>query len=291
MVDSVKEASFYRGPEYPRQTTPPVYKQPPGTYTSPIPGYRPDPDPLGFPLNPQPPGNKRGADAGLSANLSNFMRQYNSGHNVLDDEMYKYFDGDNILSSLQKHDPNAKWSDVEGGRRLDFDASKLPNSKMPNGKEVEWMNLRPSNWGDDGDLMINKNAQWDDSNWGKVTHAQNFKKPKQTWETWAPLAVGLGAPMLGGLAAGAGIGGTAGLTAGVTGSGVGGSLPSWLTNAVRGMPQTARNAANGQVNPMQIAGLGANALGVGGGIMGQLSRYLPLAQYAAAQLSRNRNGG
>lgn len=160
--------------------------------------------------------------------------------------MYQYFGGDDILKQLQQYDPNAKWTDTdlgggEGGsrgtgKRLDFDITKMPTSKLPNGQVHGLHGLAPSNGSSGG--LINPGYKWDDPVYGSVTDSKNLKFKREGIDKWAPAIaalIAMGGPAIAGALAGAGIGG-AGLTGAVTGSGVGGSAPSWLTGLVKQGP-------------------------------------------------------
>lgn len=179
------------------------------------------------------------------APLEMFLRAYRSGHNVLSPEMYQHFGGDDILTQIQKYDPNARWTDTDlgggeggsagAGKRLDFDITKMPTSQLPNGQVHGLHGLAPSNGSSAG--LINSGYKWDDDLYGNVTDSRNLKKAKPgLLEILGPMLVTLGAPMAAGALAGAGIG-VPGLASAVTGSGVGGSAPGWLTNLVKQGPK------------------------------------------------------
>ncbi len=184
----------------------------------------------------------------MPAPLETFLHAVTSGHNVLTQEMYDHFGGDAILDALRKYDPDARFTETRMGGdddrigyRLDFDWSKLPETKAGKG----W-SLNPSNL---HDHVKNPNAVYDDPVYGKVTNSANFYKDADaTWTKLAPIAVGMLAPMAGAALAGAGIGGTAGLTAGVTGSGLGGAgtIPAWAAKLIAKAPQLAGQIDNGQ---------------------------------------------
>lgn len=184
----------------------------------------------------------------MPAPLETFLHAVTSGHNVLSQEMYDHFGGDAILEALRKYDPDARFTETRMGGdddrigyRLDFDWSKLPETKAGKG----W-SLNPSNL---HDHVKNPNAVYDDPVYGSVTNSANFYKDADaTWTKLAPIAVGMLAPMAGAALAGAGIGGTAGLTAGVTGSGLGGAgtIPAWAAKLIAKAPQLAGQIDNGQ---------------------------------------------
>lgn len=289
---SAPPATNPNAPVLPTQTGEPTHIDPPGMGRSPIPGYRPEPPPIGFPLNPQR-GNKRGTTTSaptqggvtnrpasqqplLSGNLEAFLRQWNSGHTVMDDEMFKHFDGDSILKELQKYDPNATFSDVQQyndgpmGRRLDFDVTKLPSITLPNGQSMKGNDMltqfKPSQMYER--LMINKNAKFDGGPYGSLTSNKNVKKDKKEWWDYvAPALIG-GLPML-------------------MAGGAMGALPRLIMSQINSLGQSG-----GQFNPLSLI---SGGLGVGGGMLGgaagsmlsNVGRYLPLAAGAANAIRRN----
>ncbi len=184
----------------------------------------------------------------MPAPLETFLHAVTSGHNVLSQEMYDHFGGAAILEALRKYDPDARFTETQmpgeaggTGYRLDFDWSKLPETKA--GKD--W-SINPSNL---HDHVKNPNAVYDDPVYGSVTNSANFYKDADaTWTKLAPIAVGMLAPMAGAALAGAGIGGTAGLTAGVTASVLGGAgtIPAWAAKLIAKAPQLAGQIDNGQ---------------------------------------------
>lgn len=174
----------------------------------------------------------------MPAPLEMFLRQLRSGNATLTPELYALYGGDKILEQVQKYDPEAKWSDVpisggeagEGamGKRLDFDVTKIPKTTLPNGREMGFWEIAPSNGGSSG-LKVDK-YKWQDDLFGEVTDSRNLNHGKPAWwELVAPIAVATLAPMLGGALAGAGIGlGAAGSTSAVTGGAAGlaaGNIP------------------------------------------------------------------
>lgn len=180
--------------------------------------------------------------SGVSPALQAWLISNRSGHNVLTDEMYDYYNGDEILRQIQQFDPNARWvasalgggeGGISGtGRRLDFDVTKLPAVGGPGGgQSIFDSGLVPMLEGADffhGDMM------YDDPYYGRLTPVQNVKKQGNTLETMAPYiaaAISLGGPALAGALLAGGIG--AGVATGaVTGSGVAaaaGGSPWWAT--------------------------------------------------------------
>jgi hypothetical protein len=223
----------------------------------------------------------------MPAPLDIFLRNYRSGHVALTPEMYQHFGGDELLKSLQQFDPNAKWTDTEigggeggsqgMGKRLDFDVTKMPNSKTPGGKDISWSEIAPSNFGSDG--LKNPDFKWDDENYGEVTDSRNIKREVSGIEKYAPLiaaAIAMGGPMAGGLLAGAGIGGGAGFTSAVTGGAAGlgagsvpgalgagtfaGSTPGWATNAVKGLPSSMDKIKGGDLTALLPVLIGMSGL-------------------------------
>lgn len=195
----------------------------------------------------------------MAAPLAGLLNYLQSGYSTLTPEMYSYFNGDDILTQLQKFDPTAHWTDDEGGKRLDYDPSKLPKA---NGLEA--YTLKPGNWGEKGTA---RQAAFDDANYGNVIDSKYVNmKNDPLWTKLAPLLVSVAAPMAGGALAGMGIGG-AGMTAAATGSGLTGAsnLPAWLTSQIAKAPQYARGLANGG-DPLSMI-LNA-ALGQGTGMLG-----------------------
>lgn len=259
MVTSVRPATNPNAPKLPYQTGEPEWKAPSWYVSSPIPGWRPEPPPLGIPLNPNgkrksasgvpPPSTPSLSSSGTSPKLEMFLRQFNSGHKVLDDDMYNYFGGDDLLKEIQKIDPNARWTETplgnEGGygmgRRLDFDVSKMPTTKS----KMDWMDARPTNWGGKRG-MINPDMVSDDPIYGKITHAKNFKPEGRHWMDYAPMAIG----------------GLAGIMSG------GAAMPLLARLAMSGI-QGLPSIMSGNMNPLISAGLGA----IPG--VGQYARHLP----------------
>lgn len=201
----------------------------------------------------------------MAAPLSGLLNYLQSGYGTLSPEMYQHFGGDDILTQVQKFDPNAHWTDDDGGKRLDYDPSKLPKA---NGLEA--YTLKPGNWGEKGTA---RGAAFDDANYGNVIDSKYVNmKNDPLWTKIAPLLVSIAAPAAGAALAGMGIGGTAGLTAAATGSGLGGgsSLPSWLTSQLAKAPTYAGQVANGG-DPRSMlmnaalgqgVGMAGNALGI-----------------------------
>lgn len=210
----------------------------------------------------------------MPAPLQDFLRMVGSGYGVLSDEMLAQFGGkDAMLAALQKYDPNAHATTTEQyggeggsgplGTRFDFDAGKMPKTA----KGEDFYTVRATGSGDSH--LINKNAAYDDPNYGTVANSKYFNmKDDPLWVKLAPLLVSIAAPAAGGALAGMGIGG-AGLTAAATGSGLGAasSLPAWATNLIGKAPNIARTVAGGNFDPLQMllqyaAGPAANAAGI-----------------------------
>lgn len=190
----------------------------------------------------------------LPADLRAWLMQYYSGYNVLPQEMYDLYGGDDVLAQLQKFDPNARWTQTaqyggEGGEgpmgyRLDFDPSKLPTVGGPGGdRTIFETGFRPVF---DNDVLRNAEMVYDDPYYGRVTPYQNVQQERDPWWTIAaPIAVSLLAPYAGAALAGAGIGGSAGLTAAATGSGLSAASSSapWWTQIVKRAPQIAEGVS------------------------------------------------
>jgi hypothetical protein len=201
----------------------------------------------------------------MPAPLSDFLRLISSGNTTLSPELYQAFGGDSILAELQKFDPNAKFSDVQGQatggeqgggpmeKRLDFDVSKLPKTKAGEFWEIGNSAARP---------LVNPNAVVNDDVYGSVTNSANYQKQNDpAWVKLAPLAVTLLAPYAGGALAAAGIG-AAGGTAAVTGAaaglnavniatGAGATVGGTTANALRQLPNMARGyGQTGKLNPL-----------------------------------------
>jgi len=240
--------------------------------------------------------------------LQNFLNYYTEGHmgdgGGMNQEMYDYYQGDEMLKMLQQFDPSASWEYNDnmtgggeggpsgvGGYKLNYNHALLPKSKF--GDEF----IKPVK---DKTEVYDDKYVYDDENYGKITLSKNVKKPKDPmWTKLAPLAVGMGGPMIGAALAGAGIGGAAGLTSSVTGSGMGaaagGMLGKGIGGAVKALPGFARNVSSGN-----WAGAGMSALGAGAGVMGGLGgtlghvgqglstvgKWLPLANAAAGMMRR-----
>lgn len=215
--------------------------------------------------------------------LGTFLNYYNSGYGsqTMSEEMFNHWGGNDLLEAIRKYDPNAQWTQGQmggenggNGYRLDFDLNKMPT---PAGFKDwgEGINARSSSFGD----MINKNMVKNDPHYGSITHVKNIKKPSDKWWTYAaPLAVGIGGPMLGGYLASLGIGG-AGLTSAATGSGLTGSAPKWLANTLKGLPKSVGSMAKNGFNPMQLAGL-AGGMIPGMQNVGQMLQYYKMASMA-----------
>lgn len=219
----------------------------------------------------------------MPAPLESFLRAITSGHNVLSREMLDHFGGDDIIKALQAYDPDARLTETtmpgesngQQGWRVDFDWSKLPQSKAGS----DW-SINPSNL---HDKVKNPGAVYDDPVYGSVTNSANFyKDADKLWTKLAPMAVGALAPMAGAALAGAGIGGAAGLTAGATGSGLTGvgSLPSWAVQLIGKAPSLAQSAHNGNYDAILSALLGA-----GGNFAGINPNYIK-AGLTLAQLAK-----
>lgn len=229
--------------------------------------------------------------------LQNFLNYYRSGldGNTMTQEMYDAYGGDDILATLKQFDPNASWEYHDnmtgggeggpsgvGGYVLNYDQSKLPKTKFGS-----VFNVKQAGQGND---VYDDKYVYDDENYGKITHYKNVKKPKDPmWTKIAPLVVGMGGPALGAALAGAGIGGAAGLTSAVTGSGMGsmasGALGKGIAGMVRGMPSMASNAASGNWQGAGMSALGSG-LGMAGGAMADIGRWLPVANGALGMMRR-----
>lgn len=227
----------------------------------------------------------------MPAPLESFLRLVTSGNNVLDDELYQSFGGESILDALRQYDPDAHFTDTmiseagneagtpsgKMGKRLDFDWSKLPKSKAGSDFSINPSGLH--------DQVLDSSKVYDDPVYGKVTNSGNFAPDKTTaLEIIGPLLVSLGAPMVGGALAGAGIGGAAGLTAGVTGSGLGGaaSVSPLTAGAIKTLPSVARSIdQNGGFDPASlgriIASYGASAAGLSPYIVPAITTLASLA--------------
>jgi hypothetical protein len=235
------------------------------------------------------------------ADLASFLRQYHSGQGTMTPEMYAHFGGDDILAQLKKFDPNAGVTDTsigggEGGdgqmgKRLDFDISKLPSSKS--GLDV--LDMRTTSGAKEKDgytFLRNKDAVFQDENYGEITHAKNIGKNSDFLDKYGPmigpLLVSMVAPMAapamfgamsgGVLGAGAlGAGFTSGVTGGAAGLGAGSipgamgagtfsasNAPSWLKQL--GKPSSLKGLGGqiqkGKFNPMAAAGTAASASGI-----------------------------
>lgn len=213
----------------------------------------------------------------MPAPLETFLHQYRSGHTSLTPELYQLYGGDDLLKAIQQYDPGAHWTDTmtgggEGGegtasKRLDFDLTKMPTSKMPNGVERAFHELAPSNMTTAG--LKNSEYHWGDDLYGDVTDARNVKHKSEGIEKFAPLiaaAISFGGPALAGALAGAGIGG-AGLTSAATGSGLTGlnsfNLPNWLTQTLGKAPTYGRQLSQGTFDPLSaLFNIGGNAAGI-----------------------------
>lgn len=240
------------------------------------------------------------AAAPINPLLRDYLLQRQSGHNVLSDEMYNYFGGDNILAALRAYDPNASVEQVgmgdeagNMGRRFNFDVRSLPSVTLPNGQTVagndSLLQLKPMY--DDRSLYHNPDMFYDDPVYGRITPGKNQKEQAKTWMDYAgPLAVGLVAPWAAGALAGAGIGGAAGLTGAVTGSGVaaGAGAAPWWASTLGKAPQIARSTfGGGGFNP---AGLASAALGAGANYFGIPSEFASAAGSFAGSLGGGGGG-
>lgn len=173
----------------------------------------------------------------MPAPLETFLHAYRSGNTVFSPEMYAHFGGEDLLNTLRKYDPNATWTeqDLGGGEggsqgkgyRLDFDITKMPGSKLPNGRTHELFGLAPAQG-----RMLNDKYQWGDDLYGQVTDSRNLRKDAPAWwELVAPLAVSVLAPAAGAALMGSGIGLGVGGTSAVTGAAAGlgaGQIPGAL---------------------------------------------------------------
>ena len=238
-------------------------------------------------------------DPGKLPKLQNFLNYYTGGHmgdsGGMNQEMYDFYGGDEMLKIMQQFDPNAYWEYMDnttggneggpsgqGGYKLNYNQALLPKTKFG-----DVFNVKPIA---DGREVYDDKYVYDDENYGKVTHYKNVKKAKDPmWTKLAPLVVGVGGPMAGDALAGAGIGGAAGLTSAVTGSGMGGAasgaLGKGISSMVRGMPNTAQAAVNGDWRGAAGSALGAG-LGMAGGTLASIGKWLPLANSAVGMMRR-----
>lgn len=226
------------------------------------------PDPAAPPVSP--PTTNTSPDSTLSPALRDWLLQYASGHNVLTDEMYNYFRGDDILQQVLKFDPNARWTetDISGGegggqgrgRRLDFDPRTLPAVGGPG--------LNNSIF-DTGFVPVYDNSNlhhpgmtYDDPYYGRLTPYANVVQEKTPWwVTAAPIAVSLLAPYAAGALAAGGIG--AGVATGaVTGSGVaaGAAGTPWWASALGKAPMAAKAASSYWGTPDVVRPTPGNAI-------------------------------
>lgn len=217
----------------------------------------------------------------MPAPLEMFLRAITSGNTTFTKEMYDHFGGDDVLEQLRKYDPDAKWTDIVGndegqvtGKRLDFDVSKLPQSK----KGTAGLDLRAANFGD----PLKGSTSYEDDVYGDVRNSAEFRKPKDPlWTMLAPIAVSTLAPMAGAALAGAGIGLGAGGTSALTGGLVGaapfapgaGTAAAW-TKLLPKLPQFGRQLSSGKVDWMSLLGAAGGAAGVPGA--SQLSMLMRL---------------
>jgi hypothetical protein len=189
-------------------------------------------------------------DPNIPAPLANFLLQYASGHSQLPQEIYDLYGGDEILTNLQKFDPNASWSysDVGGGEgatsqmgyKLNFDETKLPPFAGPGWQSPVSLNQ---------DRLRNGEMRYYDPNYGWVTDPRNVYHKSEGIEKWAPAigaAISMGAPLAFPAAFGA-LGAAAvpaGFTSGVTGAAAGlgaGNIPGSFASL--GGPASATQAA------------------------------------------------
>lgn len=218
----------------------------------------------------------------MAAPLEGLLRFVNSGYRTqaINDDMYKYFGGDDILAAAQKYDPNAHWvEDSNGGgeggannvgRRLEFDHTKLPASA----RGTAGYDLRSSNH---AEKVRNPNSKAaDDENYGSVRNSLEFLKDKdQAWTKYAPMLVG-GLAGAGGMGLlGAGIaGGTSAVTGGAAGLAAGniasGGASNLLTQLASKAPQYARQISTGSFDLNSIlravASYGGGQLGIPGSV-------------------------
>ena len=146
----------------------------------------------------------------MPAPLEMFLRAVTSGNTTFSPEMYAHFGGDDILTQVQKYDPNAKWVDSEigggeggaqgMGKRLDFDITKLPTSK----KGTAGYDLRPAN------LLTAKpgSVAAQDDVYGSVRNSSEMYAKAGLLEQMAPYIAAMiaaGGPALGGALAGMGL--------------------------------------------------------------------------------------
>ena len=223
--------------------------------------------------------------------LGAFLRYTRSGYaDNLTQEMYDYFGGDKILEGIKKYDPSAKWewqkggddNSQGGGYKLNYNHTLMPKINGQHFSEMSDTNM--------GKMKDPASFSYD-KNYGNVTSANNFQKPKdKMWTKYAPLVVGAGGPMMGAYLASMGIGGAAGLTGAVTGSGMGGAGASKFASGVgktlaRGMPGFGRQLSNGTFNPLGLAGAALSAAGGLGDTAGELARTAgTVAKYAKTGL-------
>jgi hypothetical protein len=195
-----------------------------------------------------------------------------------------------LLDQIKAYDPDAHfqddWSENGGSTRtLIFDHSKLPEFKgdMTNAASLSLYGKH---------RLKNKKKIFKDDVYGDWTTHDNIIKDKdKEWTKWAPLVVGVGAPMaagafLGATGIGLGAAGTSAVTGGAAGlsaaniaSGVGSGALTAGQRATqqfgRGLPNIARSVSEGNFNPTSLLG---PALGAAG--MGDVGKYIGYAQMA-----------
>lgn len=210
----------------------PVIRDPAEFVPPPIPAeVSPAPDPAPPIPSPDPYGMPTPA---AGAPLELLLRAYAGAAGGFSKEQYEQFNGDQILESVRKYDPNAYWTPIEigggdagtsQGLRLQFDPSLLPKSSMG----VLGLDLRPSN--DTTAGLYNPNMVYDDPVYGSVTNSANIRHKAEGLDKWAPLgaaAMMMAIPGLNAALLSAGLG-SAGLTSAVTGAAAGlgaGSIPA-----------------------------------------------------------------
>lgn len=181
--------------------------------------------------------------------LRAWLLQHYGGADVLNQDQYNYFGGDEVLRQVQQFDPNARWTptDIGGGEggsagrgvRLDFDISKLPGVGGPGGGASLFdTGFRPVY---DDSKLYHPDMVYNDALYGNLTPYRNVDQgPAPFLQKYGPLiaaAIAMGGPAAAGALAGAGIGGGAGLTAAATGSGLSGAAaPWWATAATKALP-------------------------------------------------------
>lgn len=171
------------------------------------------------------------------------------------------------LDQVLAYDPDARFvtegAGGEGGGEqtyIAYDESKLPAFKGDLNRVIGVQNQK----------LRAKSKVVQDDVYGAWTSPENIVKDKDpAWVKFAPLAVTLAAPYLGGLAMAGGIGlgaaGTAAVTGGAAGLAAGniasGGTASFLSNIASKAPQIARGQGD-NFNPLNLLGDIAGASGV-----------------------------